>query len=305
MQSQSFSRFNLETMTPTKNPFYVEWGHSKRVNSLVKTKKFFSLYLYGISGAGKNEMIENACAVNSRPVVRVAITRDTKEDHLMGSKTLVDGNIKYETGPVKWAAENGAVLILDEISKADANEIMCLQNVLEGKPFFVKSANEMVTPKEGFCIIATDNTKGRGDDTGRYIGSNILDDAFLERFMMFMEQPLPTESIERKIYEKHAQKLNVDISGFIDRLLPWVSSTRKTYAAEAINEQITPRRGCHIIQIYSMINDENDAIELGISRFDETTIRAMTQYWEATQARPEVTEQEKEQVAQDEEQPNQ
>lgn len=272
--------FNREKLIPAAKETYVEWGNYKTVLNLVKTEKFFTLYVSGDSGSGKNEMISQVCAKLNRPMVRVAITRDTKEEHLIGSKTLIDGNIVYEEGPVVWAAKNGAVLLLDEISAGDANEIMCLQNVMEGGEFFVKSANMVVTPVEGFCVIATDNTKGRGSDSGRYIGTNILNDAFLERFEMTMEQGYPTEKIERSIIEKLMAKEGLQDEAFANRLVEWVQAIRKTYISEGLDEQITTRRACHIVRTYEKLKDANKAIELCVNRFDETTKMAMLSLWD-------------------------
>lgn len=274
------NHFDREKLIPTAKDTYVEWGNYKTVLNLVKSNKFFTLYVTGDSGSGKNEMISQVCATLNRPMVRVAITRDTKEEHLIGSKTLVDGNIVYEEGPVVWAAKNGAVLLCDEISAGDANELMCLQNVMEGNEFFVKSANMMVTPVPGFCVIATDNTKGRGSDSGRYIGTNILNDAFLERFEMTMEQGYPTEKIERSIIEKLMAKEGMDEPEFANRLVEWVQAIRKTYVSEGLDEQITTRRACHIVRTYEKLKDANKAIELCVNRFDETTKMAMLSLWE-------------------------
>ncbi len=274
------SHFNRDSLIPNINEQYVEWGNFKHLKSMLASNQFFTLYITGESGSGKNEMISQSCAILRRPMVRVSITRDTKEEQLIGSKTLVDGNIKYEEGPVVWAAENGAVLLLDEISAGDANELMCLQNVLEGGSFFVKSLNKLITPTKGFCVIATDNTKGRGSDSGRYMGTNILNDAFLERFMMTMEQGYPTAKIEKQIFQKVMQKHGKTDSEFVDQLVKWIHVIRKAYADEAIEEQITTRRGCHIINVYCMFASSNQAIDLCINRFDDTTKEAFMILWQ-------------------------
>ena len=216
----------------------------------------------------------------NRPLVRVQITQETKEEHLLGSKTLVDGNVVYEDGPVVYCALNGAVLILDELSLGNSNDIMCLQNVLEGGEFFVKSANKIVKPAKGFCVIATDNTKGRGSDNGRYIGTNILNDAFLERFEMTIEQGYPNERIESKIVQKMMSNLNMHDDEFAKRLILWVQAIRKTYAEEALEEHITTRRACQIIKNYKKLGDVKLAIELGVNRFDDTTKMAMLSLWD-------------------------
>lgn len=274
------SKFDYNGLIPCVKETFVEWGNFKTVRTLLNSDKFFTLYVTGDSGSGKNEMVEQACAMLNKPLVRVSITRETKEEHLIGSKTLVDGSIVYEEGPVKWAAENGAVLLLDEISAGDPNELMCLQNVLEGGQFFVKSANTLVTPKQGFCVIATDNTKGRGSDSGRYIGTNILNDAFLERFEMTMEQGYPNQKIETQILEKLMEKIGVSDTEFLNRLVSWVQTIRNTYINEGLEEQITTRRACHIVKNYDKLGNAKLAIELGVNRFDETTKMAMISLWE-------------------------
>ena len=278
--SDAITRFSYDEMIPEAKDTFVEWGNFKTLETLLKTNQFFTLYITGDSGSGKNEMIAQACAKLQRPMVRVSITRETKEEHLIGSKTLIDGSIMYDEGPVIWAAENGAVLILDELSLAECNEIMSLQSVLEGDSFFVKSANKLVKPVPGFCVIATDNTKGRGSDSGRYIGTNILNDAFLERFEMTMEQGYPTEKIERTIIEKMMDKIGLVDEQFANKLVQWVHSIRKVYVEEGLEEQITTRRACHIIKTYAKLKNPEKAIELCVNRFDETTKMAMISLWE-------------------------
>ena len=214
-QETVISKFSYNELIPSQKETFVEWGNFKTVETLLKSNKFFTLYITGDSGCGKNEMVAQACAKVGKPLVRVASTRETKEEHLVGSKTLLDGSIVYEEGPVVWAAENGAVLLIDEISALCPNEALCLQNILEGGAFFVKAANRVVVPKEGFCVIATDNTKGRGSDSGRYIGTNILNDAFLERFEMTIEQGYPNEKIERQIIEKLMKSINLSDDEFL------------------------------------------------------------------------------------------
>ena len=282
VQQQSYvvSHFDRESLIPSINENYIEWGNYKMVEKMVASNRFFTLYLTGDSGSGKNEMIAHACAKLRRPMVRVSITADTKEDHLIGSKTLVDGNIKYEEGPLIWAAENGALLILDELSLGQSSELMCLQAALEGNPFFVKSLNRVITPKEGFCIVATDNTKGRGSDSGRYIGTNVLNDAFLERFMMTMEQGYPPAKVEKEIFTKAMKKHGAVDEAFIKQLTTWIHVIRKTYSDDAIDEQITTRRGVHIVNTFSMFTSAKQAIELCTNRFDDTTKEAFIILWD-------------------------
>jgi len=288
--SDMHNRFDRDLLIPTLKDTYVEWGNYSTVVKLLNTSNFFTLYVSGDSGSGKNEMVAQACAKLNRPLVRVSVTRETKEEHLIGSKTLIDGSIVYEEGPVVWAAKTGAVLLIDEISAGDPNELMCLQSVLEGEAFFVKSANVMITPVEGFCIIATDNTKGRGSDSARYIGTNILNDAFLERFEMTMEQGYPTEKIETAIINKLMHKLGLDDQKFATQLVSWVQAIRKTYVEEGLDEHITTRRACHIVKTFYKIKDVEKSIELCVNRFDETTKMAMLSLWEKMTPTEEKTE---------------
>jgi hypothetical protein len=283
------NQFNISDLIPKQNPNFIKWGHYDTVLKLLSTNKFFTLYITGESGTGKNEMISHACAKLNRPLVRVSMTRDTKEEHLVGSKTLIDGNVVYEEGPAIWAAKNGAVLLLDEISMLDSSDAFSLQAILEGGSFFVKSANMTVTPKEGFCVIATDNTKGRGSDSGRYIGTNILNDAFLERFEMMLVQTYPPEKVERRIIDKTMSNLGIQDENFAKNLVTWISTIRKTYVADGLDDQISTRRACHIIKSYDKLGDANLAIELCVNRFDDTTRQAMMSLWEKICQQPTTT----------------
>jgi hypothetical protein len=282
--SDVVSHFHRDSLIPPLNQNYVEWGNYKLVKKMIQSDKFFTLYITGESGSGKNEMISQACASLKKPMVRVSITSDTREEHLIGSKTLVDGNIKYEEGPLIWCAENGALLILDEISVGRSEELMCLQAALEGNEFFIKSLNRVVKPAPGFCVIATDNTKGRGSDSGRYMGTNILNDAFLERFMMTMEQGYPTAKVEKEIFTRVMKHHGKDDEAFVQQLVNWIHVIRKTYDDEAIEEQITTRRGCHIVNVYCMFASAKEAIELCTNRFDDTTKQAFSVLWDKLSA---------------------
>ena len=282
--SREIDVFDREAFIPKVNPDYVQWGNFKTVEKLVKSNKFFTLYVSGESGTGKNAMIEQVCAKLDRPMIRVNFTRDTKEEHLIGSKTLIDGNIVYEDGPVIWAAENGAVLVLDEISCADVNEVMCLQNVMEGGEFFVKSLNRMVKPKEGFAIIASDNTKGLGSDSGRYLGTNVLNAAFLDRFDMLMVQEYPPTKIETDILTKAYVSFNQDVDHkFVEKVVDWVQIIRRTYQNNAIDDMISTRRAIKIIKSRALWFNADDAISFGISRFDDTTGAAFKMLWDKLQ----------------------
>lgn len=284
---------NSEAQIPRLSTKYVEWGNFSDVEKLVKSKQFFSLYIYGLSGTGKNVMVEQACAKNKRPLVRVQMTKETTEEHLVGSKTLVEGNVVYDEGPIVWAAKNGGVVVIDELSAADPNNIMCLQNILEGGSFFVKSLNEQITPAPGFAIIATDNTKGRGDDTGRFIGTNIQNDALLDRFEMMMEQKFPNQKTEIEIMKNemleatNGQRVDME---FIERLANWVIAIRESFLQEAIDEMISTRRSAAIIRTHSKFFDAKRSIELCINRFDDTTKEAFQTIWDKLEVVPKAEE---------------
>lgn len=289
--SSSRETISSEAQIPQLNSKYVEWGNFSDVEKLIKSKQFFSLYIYGLSGTGKNVMVEQACAKNKRPLVRVQMTKETTEEHLIGSKTLVDGNVVYDEGPIVWAAKNGGVVVIDEISAGDPNQLMCLQNVLEGNSFFVKSLNEQIVPQPGFAIIATDNTKGRGDDTGRFIGTNIQNDAMLDRFEMMMEQKFPNQKTEIEIMKNemlaatNGQRVDME---FIERLANWVISIRESFLQEAIDEMISTRRSAAIIRTHAKFFDAKRSIELCINRFDDTTKEAFQTIWDKLEAAPKV-----------------
>jgi MoxR-like ATPase len=287
MVAREINVFDSSSFIPEIDPTYVPHGNAAILDKLIKSKHFFTLYLTGDSGTGKNVMIEQACAMNKQPVVRVQITRDTKEADIIGSKTLIDGNIVYEDGPVIWAAMNGALLILDELDAGDPNEILCLQRVMEGGEFFVKSLNRMVKPKEGFAIISTSNTKGQGSDSGRWIGTGVLNSAFLDRFDMCFEQPYPNRKIEIKIlenkYKKYAGEDNVD-TNFIEKVVDWVQIIRRTYDNGGIDDIVSTRRAIGIIKARALWFDADKAIDFGISRFNDTTRDAFKILWTKLQA---------------------
>lgn len=274
------SHFFTEAFVPEVNPNFVPWGNYSVVEKMVKAGKFFTLFITGSHGTGKDVMVKQACATNSRPMVRVQITRDTKEDHLIGSKTLVNGTIRYEEGPIVWAALNGAVVMLNELDCGDPNELMCLQNILEGNPFFVKSLNRMITPKDGFAVIVTANTKGRGSDSGEYIGVNLLNKAFLSRFMGTLEQMYPPVKIEKEIFRRHMSSYGLDDEKFLTRLSKLIAVVRNAYYKESIEDQIDTRKACQILYLYSITGDSEVAIDMGISQFDDTTKDAIKVLWE-------------------------
>jgi MoxR-like ATPase len=250
---------------------YVPFGHFTDLKSILLSRLFFPVFITGLSGNGKTMMVEQVCAKLKRECYRVNVTIETDEDDLIGSNTLIDGNIQFREGPVLKAMRKGAVLLIDEIDLA-SNKIMCMQSILEGSGYLNKKTGEYVSPAPGFTIIATANTKGKGSDDGRFIGTNVLNEAFLERFSITMEQEYPSNAIERKILTKEFERLEVaDQKDYIINLVNWADVIRKSFFEGAIDELISTRRLVHIAQAFTMFKDKMKAIELCVSRFDTET----------------------------------
>jgi MoxR-like ATPase len=259
-----------EVFIPQKDSTFVKWGYFADVSKIIKSKMFYPMYVSGLSGNGKTMMIEQACAAAKREYVRVQITPETDEDDLIGGFRLLDGETVFAKGPVIKAMEAGAILLIDEIDRG-SNKLMALQGVLEGKPVLIKKTGEVVHPAPGFNVIGTANTKGQGDDAGRFISASIIDEAFLERFTITLEQPYPSASVEKKIVKNHMEKFGANDSEFVDKLVAWGQAIRKTFLDGGVDEIVSTRRLCHIIQTFSIFNDRMKAIELCVNRFDEDT----------------------------------
>jgi len=259
-----------EVFVPEKDSTFVKWGYFADVSKIIKSKMFYPMYVAGLSGNGKTMMIEQACAAAKREYVRVQITPETDEDDLIGGFRLLDGETVFAKGPVIKAMEAGAILLIDEIDRG-SNKLMALQGVLEGKPVLIKKTGEVVHPAPGFNVIGTANTKGQGDDAGRFISASIIDEAFLERFTITLEQPYPSASVEKKIVKNHMEKFGANDSEFVDKLVAWGQAIRKTFLDGGVDEIVSTRRLCHIIQTFSIFNDRMKAIELCVNRFDEDT----------------------------------
>jgi len=259
---------------PEKMSNYVPFGHFKDVKNIIKSKIFFPVFVTGLSGNGKTLMIEQVCAQLKRELYRVNITIETDEDDLMGGHTLVNGNIVYREGPVVKAMRKGAVLLLDEVDLG-SNKLMCLQSVLEGKGYLIKKTGEWVSPKEGFTILATANTKGQGSEDGKFIGTQIMNEAMLERFAITMQQEYPPVTTERKILEKEMALTGEVDKEFTTKLVDWADIIRKTFYEGAIDDVITTRRLVHIVNAYKMFGDKLKSITMCISRFDEETRNAV------------------------------
>ena len=255
---------------PASDPTFVKWGYFADVSKIIKSGMFYPMYVAGLSGNGKTMMIEQACAQAKREYVRVQITPETDEDDLIGGFRLLDGETVFAKGPVIKAMEAGAILLVDEIDRG-SNKLMCLQGILEGKPFMIKKTGEVIIPAPGFNVIATANTKGQGDDAGRFIAATIIDEAFLERFTITLEQPYPNATVEKKIVANHMSKFGVNDADFTEKLVQWGQAIRKTFEDGGIDEIISTRRLCHIVQTFSIFGDRMKAIELCVNRFDSDT----------------------------------
>ena len=257
-------------IVPEKMVNYVPFGHFADVKNIIKSEIFFPVFVTGLSGNGKTLMIEQVCAQLKRELFRVNITIETDEDDLMGVHTLVNGNIVYREGPVIKAMRKGSVLLLDEVDLG-SNKLMCLHSVLEGKGYLIKKTGEWVTPAKGFTILATANTKGQGSDDGKFIGTQIMNEAMLERFAVTMQQEYPPVVTERKILSKEmALSGDVDMD-FCEKLVDWADVIRKTYYEGAIDDVVTTRRLVHIVNAFRMFGDKLKSIQMCISRFDEET----------------------------------
>ena len=273
MASSVTSVGNEERTFAKVDPTFVAWGSYTDIMKIIKSEMFYPTYISGLSGNGKTFMVEQACAKAGREFIRVQINPETDEDDLLGGFRLINGETVFCKGPVLKAMENGAVLLLDEIDRA-TNKIMCLQGVLEGKPVLVKKTGETIEPAKGFNVIATANTKGKGSEDGRFTAASIIDEAFLERFTISVDQKFPSANIEKKILKKHMDKFDIKDDEFVDRLVTWGDIIRKTFYDDGVDEVISTRRLCHIVQTFSIFTDRMKAIDLCISRFDEDTKEA-------------------------------
>ena len=255
---------HADTSIPEKYQGYVPFGFYKDLTSIVLSQEFFAVFITGMSGNGKTLMVEQVCATLKRECIRVNVSVETDESDLIGGPTLIEGNVVYRDGPVMTAMKRGAILLIDEVDRG-SNKLMCLQGILEGKPYFNKKSGEYIHPKRGFNVIATANTKGRGSEEGRYL-SQILDDAFLERFNITVEQEYPEAKVELKILKP---LLNDD--EFAENLVKWADVIRKTFAEGGVDEIISTRRLVHISKTYAIFKDRQKAIQLCVNRFDQET----------------------------------
>jgi len=267
-----------QNLTPQKDDSFVQFGNFGDVKKIIKSRLFYPTFITGLSGNGKTFSVEQACAQLGRELIRVNITVETDEDDLIGGFRLVNGETVWHNGPVIEALQRGAVLLLDEIDLA-SNKILCLQSILEGKGVFLKKIGKWVAPTEGFNVFATANTKGKGSDDGRFIGTNVLNEAFLERFPVTFEQEYPSVAVEQKILNKICSDTD-----FCKRLADWADIIRKTFYDGGIEEIISTRRLVHIVKAYSIFNDKAKAIQVCVNRFDDETKQAFLELYDKVDA---------------------
>ena len=268
-----------DSLVPQKFDGYVTWGHFSNVAKIVKSRKFYPIFITGLSGNGKTLMVEQVCAKLKRECYRVNITAQTDEDDLLGGFRLINGNTVWQDGPVVSAMKSGGVLLLDEVDLASRN-IMCLQPVLEGKGVFLKKIGQWVTPAAGFQVFATANTKGKGSDDGRFVGTGVMNEAFLDRFPITMEQPYATKATEKKILTK----AGCDDSDFAENLPKWAEIIRKTFAEGGIDEVVSTRRLVNIVEAWNIFGSKRTALEMCMSRFDDLTKKSLMDLYEKVDA---------------------
>ena len=273
----------VQNLIPSKDDGYVPFGNFADVKKVIQSKLFYPVFITGMSGNGKTFSVEQACATLNRELIRVNITIETDEDDLIGGFRLVNGNTVWHNGPVVEALERGAVLLLDEVDLA-SNKILCLQSVLEGKGIFLKKIGKYIQPAKGFNIIATANTKGKGSDDGRFIGTNVLNEAFLERFALTFEQDYPHVKTEQKILEKASASLGVLDKEFCEHLANWADIIRRTFNDGGVDEVISTRRLVHIIRAFAIWQNRMKAIKVCTNRFDDETKQSFLELYDKIDA---------------------
>jgi hypothetical protein len=288
-KKQSVVTFEKISLVPEVDKNFVPFGNYNDLESIIKSGMFYPSYVYGPTGNGKSTMIEQICAKYKKNLIRVNLNMMTDEDQLIGSKTLTDGNVEIVEGPVLVAMRTGTTLLLDEIDAGSANTLLCLQPILEGKPYYFKLKNEMIIPAEGFNIIATANTKGKGSDDGRYIGTNVLNEAFLERFAVTFDQEYPDAKVELKIVKNLMVEFGCVDDNFATLLVKWADAIRKTYDDGGVDELITTRRLVHIVRAFSIFKNKAKAVQLCCNRFDTSTKNAFIDLMDKL-AEPETSE---------------
>ena len=272
-----------QNLIPDKDDTFVKFGNFGDLKKIIQSRLFYPTFITGLSGNGKTLSVEQACAQLGRELIRVNITIETDEDDLIGGFRLVDGATVWHNGPVIEALQRGAILLLDEVDLA-SNKILCLQSILEGKGVFLKKIGKYVKPTKGFNVFATANTKGKGSEDGRFIGTNVLNEAFLERFPVTFEQTYPTPATEQKILEGISLDLGIEDTDFCKRLVDWADIIRKTFYDGGIDEIISTRRLVHIIRAFSIFKDKAKAIQVCVSRFDDETKQSFLELYDKVDA---------------------
>ena len=272
-----------QNLVPDKDPNYVPFGNYSDVKKIIQSKMFYPTFITGLSGNGKTFSVEQACAQLGRELIRVNITIETDEDDLIGGFRLVNGETVWHDGPVIQALNRGAILLLDEVDLA-SNKILCLQSILEGKGVFLKKVGRFVKPANGFNIFATANTKGKGSDDGRFIGTNVLNEAFLERFALTFEQDYPTPKTEQNILEKVAANYGCLDKKFCENLATWGDIIRRTFKDGGIDEVISTRRLVHVIRAFAIWQDRMKAIKVCVNRFDDETKQSFLELYDKIDA---------------------
>ena len=275
-------------LIPEKDDTFVKFGSFSDIKKIISSKLFYPTFITGLSGNGKTFGVEQACAQLKREIIRVNITIETDEDDLIGGFRLLNGQTVWHNGPIIEALERGSILLLDEIDLA-SNKILCLQSILEGKGVFLKKIGRYVKPAPGFNVIATANTKGKGSEDGRFIGTNVLNEAFLERFPVTFEQAYPSVKTEFKILQGLAATLNIKDDEFCQRLVDWGDIIRKTFYDGGIEEIISTRRLVHIIRAYAIFKNKAKSIEVCVNRFDDETKQAFMELYDKVDADVEFT----------------
>ena len=272
-----------QNLIPATDDTFVKFGPFNDIKSILKSGIFYPTFITGLSGNGKTFSVEQACAQLKRELIRVNVTIETDEDDLIGGFRLVNGETVWHNGPVIEALQRGAVLLLDEIDLA-SSKILCLQPILEGKGIFLKKIGKYIAPSKGFNVLATANTKGKGSDDGRFIGTNVLNEAFLERFPVTFEQEYPSPATEQKILEGISLDLGIEDRDFCKRLVDWADIIRKTFYDGGIDEIISTRRLVHIVKAYSVFNHKPKSIQVCINRFDDETKQAFLELYDKVDA---------------------
>ena len=260
----------LLNLIPKKDPQYVSWGHFRDIKTVLEKKIYYTIFVTGLSGNGKTSMIREVCAKLKRDFIRINITVETDEDDLLGGFRLVNGETVWQDGPLVVAMKTGAVALIDEVDLA-SHKNMCLQPIMEGQPIYLKKINEVVYPQHGFNIVATANTKGKGSEDGRFMGTNILNEAFLDRFSATFYQEYPSATYESKILKKQFQLHDLQEDDFVDKLVKWADVIRQSYKEGAVDEIITTRRLIDITKSFAIFNDKMKSVMMCLERFDTET----------------------------------